>query len=68
MSNDIEHQMLLASRRMVILEELDGKSDDYIRGFFRGFKLGEDYVVESLSPKVAELEESINKLRLQSMR
>jgi hypothetical protein len=55
-------QMLIASRRMVVLEQLESKSADYVSGFVEGVTHQSDFIVALLTPLIARMNESINEL------
>jgi hypothetical protein len=60
----IHSQMIHASRRMLVLEQLEDKSEDYIRGFFDGIRHESDFMTEVLSPEIERLKSSVRELEL----
>lgn len=62
LKKDVDTTMLLASGHMIAFEQLDGKSADYISGFFAGIEHESNFVVALLSPLIARMNESISEL------
>jgi hypothetical protein len=58
----LDTEMLLASRALVISEQLDGKSVEYARGFMTGLELQTDFMSAFLSPKLTELNANLDRL------
>jgi hypothetical protein len=56
----IDQAVLFASRRMTVMEELAGKSDEYRRGFFDGAEHESNFVIALLAPCVEGLRQSID--------
>ncbi len=62
MISDVDTQMMLASRRMVMLEQLEDKSDEYKKGFYAGIALESDFDNAMLSPLLQRLDKAIDSL------
>lgn len=56
----IETAMTFASRRMIVLGQLDNKSRDYREGFFDGLSHETDFIIALLSPAIEGLKQSID--------
>jgi hypothetical protein len=52
LKNAVDEAMLLASRKIVVLETLDGKSKDYTRGLLDGMRLESDFLTVFLTSAV----------------
>jgi hypothetical protein len=59
---EIDAEVLRASRRMAILENIDDKSADYIRGFLWGVALQNDFLCELFMPRIEHINDTIDRL------
>lgn len=57
----IEQALIFASRRMVVIEQLSGKSQDYQAGFFDGIEHETDFMIALLSPTIIGMKETLDR-------
>ena len=56
----LKEAMTFASHRMVVLETLDNKNQDYRDGFFDGLGHQTDFIIALLSPTIEGLKQTID--------